>query len=235
MKVKIKYLLFIMIVTISLVSGCKGNNNDLIKQLDKMQTYIDENKIFDDDYHFLLTTNSYDENFKLSIVKDNNDYYVELKEDNKSIKSWILLENDEYVVYCDDSKKTFKHLNVADSYLALKTVIESMNLEYVNFDLKNIYKSVKVNIENLIKSCNEDTNTCEIEKKLFSKVTFMINSKISDDTDANIDFFLHNGKLVDMNYQIKKDDIVHENSWHFDYKNQSIKLENKDEYILVYN
>lgn len=227
-----------LIISMFVLSGCKSKEENLIKELNRMEEIIVEEKLFNDDYSFSIFTDSYDKKNSFSISKDSESYYISFIEEDKNIQSWILKDNNCYYAYINNTDdKFYIDLNTDNDYVALKNVIERIGIQDINFYLKDVYTSVRTNINNLLETCSseESKSVCQIEKKLFSKIEFTIKSPLSDDSNVEISFSFKKGKLINMKYEFRKDDIVSQTNWEFDYGSQKIDFNNKSEYKKISN
>ena len=241
MKQKIGFITILGALCFS-VSGCKGDTDDINKQVSKMNNIIEQGDIFSKDYRIEGEISSKYGNNENSIEyllkKDGSTYYVELESEfndkENTIRYWLEKENSSYYVYYDDGiDKLYLEINENDKVNDILGDIFTDAGVSINPDLKTAYENIKSNIESSIDSCNENSIeglTCKVDKTLFGKVTFNMNYSLKG-TNSSSSFVLKKGKVMEVSSLYTSDNSYVSSEVEFDYGNQKISLPNKDEYV----
>ena len=221
------------------VSGCKGDTDDVSKQLTKMSNVIEEDDIFDEDYSMKVKIEIPSQNKGNSLMEytfkmDDDKVYLDLtttyRNETSSIKVWIEEEDDVYYTYIDNGKSKVysEYSSENDAFKAFDNLGVS-----INSSLKETYNNLYSELEKLTNDCeNEenDTITCSVERTLFGKVT--LNTRLESILGSVIEstYTLKKGKLIRAATKASHDEYESSTVIEFDYSNQKITIPNKKDY-----
>ena len=221
------------------VSGCKGNTNDINKQLTKMETLFNKGDFFREDYEIsgeiYTKINDNDANIEYSLEKDGDNYHVEIEteiginEDDKQY--WFIKNGDKYDVYFNNNG-TKQYVSVGNVSIdtMLLGLFSSANIR-LDPHLANTYANVKSNIENNLTLCNEGVEgyTCGVERKLILKVIFKSSYTNGSVTTSSL-YELRRGKIDKISSSSSGSESYYRTEVEFEYKNQTVNIPNKNEY-----
>lgn len=237
MKKKIGLIALVGCLGLSL-TGCKGETDDVNKQLEKMSDVIEEGELFDDDYQIKaemkLTDDGKTSTMKYHFEKDKEKYWIKIEIDDgneeKYIESWVGEKDDKFYAFYDNNGKDKIYAEI-DSEDVDEAIGEAMDgVEGMETNLKDLYDAAYGALKAMVETCNSnqsDKITCSVDKSLFGKVTLTLESDaIFGEGKMTTSYSLKGGKLRETT--IKSDEA--EVTMKLGYGNQIVRLPDTDDF-----